>query len=240
MRAPLVFLHGWAQSRQIWQRQQQAFPGATFFKLPGHGGAADSDDWITSIASQLPESPSIIVGWSLGGMIAMQLALNYPEKVAALVLVSSTPDFCSRQGWDHGCSNDLFNAFRSGIESNTVKTMNRFFALMFQGDEISRQEYNEIAHSAIDKVNQPSEAGLKKGLEYLESLDLRQQLNRIAQPTLVMHGDGDAIIPVGAGLHLAESMVNSCWHLFEQCGHAPFLTQSETFNEALEAWCQKI
>jgi len=240
MSVPIVFLHGWGQSKQIWQKQREAFPDALYLNLPGHGGATDSDDWITSIASQLPESPSLIVGWSLGGIIAMQLALKHPEKVASLALVASTPSFCLKQGWEHGCGDEMFNAFRSGIKTSSVKTMSRFFTLMFQGDEITRREYNGIAHTVIDKVSPPSEAGLKNGLELLGKIDLRPQLDQIIQPTLVMHGDGDAVIPTDAGRYLSENIPGSNWHLFEQCGHAPFLTQSEIFNKALEAWCHKL
>jgi pimeloyl-[acyl-carrier protein] methyl ester esterase len=240
MSLPKVFLHGWGQSRQIWQKQQDIFPDATFLNLPGHGNAEDASDWTGSIASQLPEAPCTVIGWSLGGTIAMQLALKHPEKVAALVLVSTTPSFCSKEGWEHGCSDTLFQAFRSGIATNSSKTMSRFFALMFQGDEISRQVCNDIAHIAVDRGNPPSEAGLKRGLEWLESCDLRRQLGQIQQPALVMHGEEDAIIPVGAGQQLAQSLTDSSWHPFSHCGHAPFLSHSNVFNEALEAWCHKI
>jgi pimeloyl-[acyl-carrier protein] methyl ester esterase len=240
MSLPKVFLHGWGQSRQIWQKQQDIFPDATFLNLPGHGGAADAHDWVTSIAGQLPESPCIIVGWSLGGTVAMKIALKYPEKVAALILVATTPRFCSKEGWEHGCSDELFRTFKSGIETNAAKTMSRFFALMFQGDKITRQVCNDIARIAVDGDSPPSEAGLRRGLEQLEKCDLRHQLSRIVQPAVVMHGEGDAVIPVGAGRHLAESLPNSHWHPFSHCGHAPFLSQTEIFNEALEAWCHKI
>jgi len=240
MRMPLLFLHGWGQSRQVWEKQRAAFPDATFLNLPGHGGAENASAWLESMAAQLPDAPSIIIGWSLGGIIAMQLAVEYPEKVAAAALVSTTPSFCSKQGWGHGCSDELFQAFRNGIETNSAKTMNRFFALMFQGDLISRQQFNEIARIAVDRNNPPSEEGLKQGLEMLEQCDLRHQLKQITQPTLVMHGEQDGVIPVSAGRHLAENMANSTLLSFDDCGHAPFLSHSEIFNRALEAWCHKI
>ncbi len=239
MSLPMVFLHGWGQSRQIWQEQQDVFPNATFLNLPGHGGREDASDWITSITEQLPESPCTVIGWSLGGIVAMQLALKQPEKVAALVLVSTTPSFCSKEGWEHGCSDELFQAFRSGIETNPAKTLSRFFTLMFQGDDIARQACNDIARIAVDRASPPSEAGLRRGLEQLESCDLRRQLNQIQQPVLVMHGEEDAIIPVSAGRYLAESLTDSHWYPFDHCGHAPFLSHSNVFNEALEAWCHK-
>jgi pimeloyl-[acyl-carrier protein] methyl ester esterase len=240
----MVFLHGWGQSRQIWYQQMKTFSGARFLNLPGHGANAkeseEASGWLEAVATQLPDQPSIIVGWSLGGIMAMQLALQYPDRVAGLVLVSTTPAFCNREGWQHGCNRELFDAFESGVKNSSPKTMSRFFALMLHGDGISRAEYNRIARQAIDKSALPSSATLKAGLDYLATTDLRKTLPDIQQPTLVLHGAKDAIIPTEAGKALAETVPHARWHLFSRCGHAPFLTQSKTFDETVEAWCQEI
>lgn len=243
MNCPMVFLHGWGQSKQIWYRQMEAFPEALFLNLPGNGSAhseEDSSNWIEIIAKQLPDSPSIIVGWSMGGMMAMQLALQYPEKVAGLVLVSTTPLFCNREGWESGCSSELFDAFESGVQSNSAKTMSRFFAMMLHGDEISRSEYNQIAKEAIDRSAPSSATALSNGLDYLANTDLRKALSSIDQPALIVHGADDAIIPTAAGVSLAEMIPHNKWHMFEQCGHAPFLTHNKKFNELVERWCLTI
>jgi pimeloyl-[acyl-carrier protein] methyl ester esterase len=236
----MVFLHGWGQSKQIWHRQMERFPDATFLNLPGHGGVKESNDWIETIAKQLPESPTILVGWSLGGIVAMQLALQYPDKVAGLVLVSTTPSFCNRQGWEQGCDNELFDAFESGVKSNSPKTMSRFFALMLRGNDISRSQYNQLAKEVIDKASPPSTATLEKGLNHLASTDLRKDMQGIAQPALVVHGQDDVIVPVAAGEWITEALPHAESHLFDTCGHAPFLMQSNQFNEILESWCHKI
>ena len=240
MSTPMTFLHGWGQSRQIWYQQMIAFPDALFLNLPGHGGSEEHDDWIKAIAEQLPASPSIIVGWSLGGIHAIQLALKHPEKVSGLALISTTPSFCDRTDWDHGCQQQTFDAFESGVLENSPKTMSRFFMLMLQGDAISRSDYNQIAKAGIDKNHPPTQATLTKGLNHLATTDLREAISSIPTPTLVMHGTQDAIIPTAAGAWLAKRLPHPTWQAFEGCGHAPFLTHPETFNETLERWCQTI
>ena len=240
MSSPMTFLHGWGQSRQIWHQQMSAFPDATFLNLPGHGGSAEHDDWIKSMADQLPDSPSIIIGWSLGGIIAMELAIQYPEKIKALALISTTPSFCNRENWHHGCQQQVFDAFESGIRENSAKTMSRFFKLMFQGDTISRSDYNQMAKASVDKLRPPTETALSKGLNHLASSDLRASISLISTPTLIMHGAEDAIIPESAGQWLARKLPHATWKAFNGCGHAPFLTHSATFNETLERWCQTI
>jgi len=238
--SPLVFIHGWGQSKQIWHQQQAQLPDAMFLNLPGHGGEPDSEHWLETLANQLPEEPCILVGWSLGGMLAMQLALAYPERIKALALINSTACFPKKEGWADGCSNEVLQGFKQGIEQQAAKTMSRFFALMLHGENIERQQFNMIARAAIDREHPTSLQGMQEGLRLLEALDLRDAVAKITQPTWIAHGDSDAIIPVQASAFLAKHIPHSTLHRFENCGHAPFLTQTKTFHSLLESWCHKI
>ena len=237
---PLVFMHGWAQSQQIWFQQHELFEGALFLNLPGHGGQPDlpADQWADYLLTQLPEEPSLLLGWSLGGMLAMQLAHLYPERVDGLALVSTTPRFRADDNWPHGSSDKVFNGFRQAIESGSPKALNRFFALMLHGDEITRSDFNRLAKAAVDRENRVSEAGVKGALELLESVDLREQIATITQPTLVIHGEADAIVPCAAGLWLTKHIPDNKQLFLPDCGHAPFLTQPEQFNSTLHTWWQ--
>jgi len=239
MSSQFVFLHGWAQSKLIWCRQMQAFPNAVFLNLPGHGGTENSEDWVDAIAEVLPDRPSTIVGWSLGGMLAMQIAERFPERVKRLVLVATTPRFRSGAGWDSGCSEEVFQGFSAGVNSHAAKTLNRFFAMMFQGDDLERSQYNSLAREAVDRDNPPSLEALQKGLEYLDQLDLINAVPFIRQPALVLHGESDVIVPEAAGAWLAASLPTAEYHRLEHCGHVPFLTKSDQFNQLLEAWCHR-
>ncbi|MDQ6998573.1 MAG: alpha/beta fold hydrolase [Mariprofundus sp.] len=238
---PIVFLHGWAQSQQVWYQQRAQFPDALFLNLPGHGGAADAplDAWVDTIAGQLPEQPCLLVGWSLGGMLAMQIATALPERITALALISTTPQFKASDEWPHGSSDELFEGFRQAVSSGSPKALNRFFSLMLHGDAITRSDYNTIAKAAVDREHRVSQSGLKLGLALLEQLDLRSAATEITQPTLLMHGDSDAVIPIQAGHWLAKRCASQQQQFFNNCGHAPFLTQAAAFNQTLHTWWQQ-
>jgi len=238
--SPLFFIHGWGQSKQVWHQQRVRFPDATFLNLPGHGGEGDCADWLAALAMHLPSKPCILVGWSLGGMLSMQLALAYPERIKALILVNSTPSFPQKEGWLHACSDDVLQDFQQGIKQQAAKTMSRFFALMLHGETLTRSQFNHIARTAVDRKNPASEQAMQEGLRLLASLDLRKSIHHITQPTLIMHGEQDAIIPVQASDFLAKEIPHSTLHRFEKCGHAPFLTHTETFHSLLESWCHTI
>ncbi len=235
---PVVFLHGWAQSRQVWFQQRDMFPDALYVNLPGHGGSDDvpACDWVECIAQQLPDQPCVLVGWSLGGMLALALARCFPERIAALALVSTTPCFRRKAGWQAGCDEQAFAGFETAVSSGSVRLLNRFFALMLHGDDIRRSDYNALARLAVDRQHPVSATGLSNGLELLSSLDLRDVITDLSVPALMMHGQQDAIVSVESGRWLAESMQDSQLTLFPACGHAPFLTQPELFNRTLIDW----
>jgi len=234
----LVFLHGWAQSRQVWFQQFDAFPDAIFLNLPGHGGSDDApaDDWLEIIVQQLPDDPCVLVGWSLGGMLALKLAQQFPERIGALALVASTPCFRRKDDWQAGCDDQLFSGFEIAVASGSPRLLNRFFALMLHGDGLSRGDYNTLAKQAVNRQQTVTEAGLKRGLALLASLDSRQSVADISVPALILHGEQDAIVSVESGRWLAKSIQGSRAYLLPDCGHAPFLTQPEIFNKHLTHW----
>lgn len=238
MKRPLVFLHGWGQSSHIWMQQRQHFAEAVFLDLPGHGGAAEAADWLESLQHQLPDESCILVGWSLGALLAMQLAQQQPERITSLVLVGATPCFYPRGDWPHGCDPTAFQALKIGIKHDAERALQRFFLLMFRGEEVSRVQLKTMQpHPEMPK---PSTRALLMGLALLREIDLRSEVENIRQPTLILHGTADAVVPPAAGKWLAEHLPCSRRLDFAGCGHAPFLTQSRKFNSTLEAWCRNI
>ncbi|HKJ83670.1 MAG TPA: alpha/beta fold hydrolase [Mariprofundaceae bacterium] len=243
MSRPLVLIHGWGQSAAVWHGQSTVLSERFMVhapNLPGHGGAAGlpPERWGESLLETIPDG-AVLVGWSLGGMLAIQLAQAHPERIAGLALVGTTPCFCMRSDWPHGCADEVFEGFVQGVEAQSARMMSRFFALMLHGDRLSRPEYNAVARAAIDRRRPPSEQALKDGLTLLDQLDLRATLSAIDAPCLVMHGESDGVVPVAAARYLSERIDGAAFVSFEQCGHAPFLTQAERFNRELEAWCLK-
>jgi len=239
---PLVFLHGWAQSQQVWHKQRDSFPNALYLNLPGHGGADDVpvDHWIDELAQQLPEKPCVLAGWSLGGILALALTSRFPERIAALALISTTPCFRRRLDWQPGCDERQFAEFEAAVASKSPRLLNRFFALMLHGDALSRSDYNALAKQAVDSQQPVSAAGLSGGLELLDALDYRHAMADIAVPTLILHGEADAIVSAESGRWLAESIQHSQMQLFPACGHAIFMTQSEKFNQYLSNWWSSL
>jgi pimeloyl-[acyl-carrier protein] methyl ester esterase len=236
-----VFVHGWGQSAQTWHAQIKHFGvhhQVLAFNLPGHGGAPDLPDgtWEDALLAALPATPAILVGWSLGGMLALSLARMHAARLSGLVLLSSTPCFRRRPDWPHGCADEVFERFRTDLQRDATRLLDRFFALMLQGDKPDRQQYLNIVRHAVDRRHPASLAGLYHGLHLLDTLDLRSGLSDIRVPTLVVHGAADTVTPVGAARHLAERIPNATLRIMP-AGHAPHLTRPQALHEILEEWC---
>jgi len=244
MRPTLVFVPGWGQPSKVWYNQNAYFSKSwpvQAVNLPGHGNAPDAPlaHWVDALGGTLPDHPCILIGWSLGGMLAIQMAHSFPEKFAGLVLLSSTPCFRTRTDWEPGCSDEQFRTFEQELENDSNKLLGQFFMLMLHGDALPRRHFNVIAKAAMDRKHPPLSGALRSGLKLLDTLDLRDQLANISMPTLVIHGTYDGIVPVEAGRYLARHIPDASLHIMA-CGHAPHLTQARTFNEHLEQWCRTI
>ncbi len=244
----LVFLHGWGQSSRIWYQQQRYFPHQThFIDLPGHGGADDvaQEQWLSRLEKQLLAIPCrniILIGWSLGGQLAMALGQRLRSKniIRGLVLVSSTPSFRQHADWSFGCADEVWRGFSDATAQQDSKLMQRFFQMMLHGDILSRSERNLIIKEAVNSHSPASFTGLTIGLGLLSELDLRENIQSLKVPTLILHGQQDIIVPLQAGQYLAGSIPGSELIIFDDCGHAPFLTHHAKFNQLLEQWCKKL
>jgi len=247
----IIFLHGWGQSAQVWHQQMTHFSPLTrtyAINLPGHGGACDvkQTQWITHLTQDVEhhinthKQPTILVGWSLGGQIALALQAELQDKLAGLVLVSTTPTFRQQHDWLHGCSDEVWQGFEQASQQQTPKLMQRFFQMMLHGDKLSRKDMKNIAKVTINKGYPPTNQGLTTGLNLLSDLDNRACLGDIQLPTLVIHGAQDVIVPTKAGQYLAAHIPNTQLQIFEDCGHAPFLTHHVAFNQLLESWWKNL
>lgn len=238
----LVLLHGWGMHGGMWQplaqRLAQAFQVHSV-DLPGHGYSTSSgaDETLTldSIVAELVaqfSGPQIVCGWSLGGQVALRWAKLYPQQVQRLVLVASTPCFVEREDWPFGMAQDTLKQFAAELEQNHTATLRRFLALQLRGSEIERELLQQLRQQIFIR-GAPNMAALRSGLEILRDTDLREELQGISQPTLVIAGERDQIAPLGAAVHLAQALPNARLASIEGAAHTPFLSHTEIFMKQM-------
>lgn len=239
----VVLLHGWALHGGMWGPWLDEFAEHArlhVVDLPGHGrsrwppGVHDLAGLARTVYPLMPRS-AVVLGWSLGGMVAMELALRHPRQVAALVLVATTPKFLAGNGWEHGMRASVLEEFARGLAADHRRTVQNFLALQARGDERSTESLR-LLRRQLASHGPPDVGALEAGLAILRDADLRDELPRIAQPALVIAGEHDRLTPPTAGRELATALPAARFRLIERSGHAPFLSHGPEFLAELTAF----
>jgi pimeloyl-[acyl-carrier protein] methyl ester esterase len=240
---PLVLLHGWGMTPRIWNGLRICLSPriAATPALPGHGGVPspgpDLAAWSDALLAELP-AHCVLGGWSLGGMLALDIARRHPQRVRHLVLFGATPCFVSRAetltqpAWAHGLAPDVVRGFRDGFGADPDATLRRFLALQATGESRRRG----VVHSLGRAVVAPDEyarQGLADGLGILVNSDLRGAVADVRTPVTLIHGRDDALMPLAAAEWLAAHLPQARLTVLDDCGHAPFVSRSEDCARAM-------
>jgi len=226
-----VFLHGWGLHGGIWA--ECGLAGASP-DLPGYGETPSVSPYTAEILADAVadsiETPVQLVGWSLGGMVALALAARHPDKVTKLVLVGSSPAFVSRPDWPYGLAAEVLAGFAESLKRDYRATLLRFLALQARGGDAAREVIARLRETVFQRGEPASEA-LAAGLDLLRDVDLRAVAARVRCPTLVVHGTYDSLCPVEAAHWLAEQIPDARLALRARAAHAPFLSHPAWFAE---------
>jgi pimeloyl-[acyl-carrier protein] methyl ester esterase len=220
--APLILIHGWGSSSAIYNALMRHLPDNHCLApdLPGYGASTAAakvdltalcDDFIAWFDALGLKAVNLL-GWSLGGILAQELAARFPRRIERLILVSTTPRFVSGPNWPHGLTDTAVRALARDFKRTPALTLETFWRLQFQGE-------SSTPPPLVPEIEMATALG---GLELLRQVDLRQRLSEITTPTLVLHGSDDVIIPIAAGHYLATSLPNAYLHEANSYGHAPF------------------
>jgi pimeloyl-[acyl-carrier protein] methyl ester esterase len=237
----LVLLHGWALHGGMWGPwldELGLHARVHLVDLPGHGhsqwipGVAGLADLARAAAHIVPAGAAVL-GWSLGGMIALEIARQQPQRVSALLLLATTPRFVAGDDWPYGMDARVLQEFARGLAVDHRRTVQNFLALQARGDERSLETLRLLRRN-LDAHGPPDPRALAAGLGILRTTDLRGALVGIALPTLVVAGQRDRLTPAAAGQALASALPNANFVEIAHGGHAPFLSHGrQVLDEVL-------
>jgi pimeloyl-[acyl-carrier protein] methyl ester esterase len=237
---PLGLLHGWGMNLRVFDTLRAELARhytVTALDLPGHGRSP----WISGLspsqqleilAAQLPQE-SLLVGWSLGGQLALQLAAQGAVRVRGLVLMATTVRFTQSTDWPHGLPAAWLEQFALQLERDTRRTLANFLALQVRGSTRA-----DIVLAALQQALHESAApeALAAGLAMLRHNDLRELARGLGVPTLVVAGQYDRVTPLASAQALVQLLPRARLLAVPRAGHAPFLSHRQTVLEALLDW----
>src|SRR5918993_1713815 len=233
---PLILINGLGFGRWAWFKQIPAFSrhfSTITFDVRGErglpNGVADLSAEVVTLLNHLGIRKTHVLGTSLGGFVAQELALERPDLVDRLVLVctsygSHAPETMSPQalgrmlGWG---ALSPESATRRGLETATSDAYRNQ-----NPDEFDLILSWRLADSpSLATYYQQAMAGAR--------FDASNDVENIASPTLVIHGADDRYVPAPNAVALAEAIQGARLRIFEDAGHLVFIERAEEVNEEI-------
>lgn len=239
----LVLMHGVGGGREAWgdaaSATGAALAAAGFQALsvdfPGYGLSSAIEPYdlagmarsVGRLIDSTGSSTAVLVGHSMGGMVAQELAATTPERVSALVLASTSPAFGKPGGeWQQGFLQSRFAPLdaglgMAGLAAQLVPTM------LAPGVSPERRDAAQALMAGVP------EATYRRAVTALVAFDRRANLPALRMPTLVITGEHDRTAAPEVAARMAERIAGSHLLIVPGAGHLLNIEQPEAFNGAL-------
>ena len=239
----VVLLHGWGMHGGLWGKFSELLsqnfqthvldlPGFGFSKNIGNEFTLDAlseavEDYIKTI-----KQPVILMGWSLGGLIAQNILHRKNITLDKVILIATTPSFTKRYGWGCAMEQSVFNAFTDDLKLDYKKTLKRFLSLQTRGSDLARDELRELNKQLMER-GEPNIKALEGGLKILSETDLRSE-NIDETPAMIVLGEKDTLVPLAVKDEFAKTFTNLEQLILENTGHAPFTSNPDFCAEKIK------
>lgn len=236
MRDRLILLPGWGLGVSPLEPLAAALHGLNehlrvqIEPLPALG-SSDLGEWLDELDATLPDN-AWLGGWSLGGMLASELAARRGERCCGLLTLASNPCFVAHDGWPNAMPGETFDAFLAGCHADSQVTLKRFGLLCAKGAADPRGLARLLVSGA---PNTPSNV-LMSGLDLLAQLDTRDALMGYRGPQLHLFAGLDELVPAEAASDLLSLLPDVEIGLIEQAGHAFPLEDPHGVAGAIQAF----
>jgi len=244
-RVPVLLIHGYPLNNMLWDMQTGGLADIARIISPdlrGHGQSAPADPpydmgmFADDCANLLDDlglnGPVVVGGLSMGGYIAFEFCRKYPERVAGLMLMATRP------GAD---SDDVKKARDAAAET----ARNEGVPAIVQGmlPKLLAPENYEAQPDLVEFVgNMMSETSVEGIVGALAAMrdrpDSTPDLAGLDVPTLVVHGEGDQLIPRAEAEAMAAALPDARLVVLGDAGHLPNLEQPEAFNDAVREFLE--
>jgi non-heme chloroperoxidase len=249
---PIVLIHGWPLSGRSWENQVPALiaDGHRVITYDRRGFGQSSQPWtgydydtlaadLDALMRHLDLRDATLVGFSMGGgEVVRYLSVYGPDRVRRAVLAAAVPPYLykSDDNPDGGLDDATIKMFQSSVTADRIAWLDEFTTMFFSTDgQLQVSEAQRRHAAAIGAL-----ASAKGTLDCIAAFgltDFRGDLDKITVPTLVLHGDGDAIVPFEvSGKRTAEAIPGSTLTVIKGGPHGLNVSHATEFNTALLAF----
>jgi pimeloyl-ACP methyl ester carboxylesterase len=238
----VVMLHGVGGGASAWTPQLDAFAAAGYLAVawdaPGYGATAAVEPYdvsrlahaLAGLLDALPARRRVLLGHSMGGMVAQEAVAAFPDRIDGLVLSATSPAFGKADGtWQRG-----FLAQRLG-PLDAGRTMADLAPALVAGMIGPDAAPAGVALATEVMARVPGET-YRKALHAIVRFDRRDALGAIRVPTLVVAGERDVNAPPAVMEKMAARVAGAEYRMLAGCGHLANLERPRAFNDLVLAW----
>jgi len=248
--APVVLIHGWPLSGRAWENQVPALieAGHRVVTYDRRGFGNSSQPWdgydydtfaadLNALLEHLDLRDVTLVGFSMGGgEVARYVGTYGTDRIAKAVLAAAVPPFLfkSDDNPDGGLDDETIAGFEAGVKGDRVAFLDEFTTGFFAAGDKTDLISEPQRIYARDIAAFASPKGTLDCIAAFGRTDFRDDLTRMTIPTLIIHGDSDAIVPFEvSGKRAHEAVEGSELVLIAGAPHGLNATHAEEFNSAL-------
>ena len=231
---PLVFIHGSGDSGRVWRLQVEHFETQRAFALdlPGHGQRPDTlpaevtiQEYAQAahdiVTQELHLQKPIIVGHSLGGAIALTMALEYGDELGGIVLVGT------------GARLRILPALLADAKNTPEQARSRLSHMA-----VATTTASSVSEAVVQEQTTPGPNILYRDLAACDVFDIMKRLYEISIPTLIICGMEDQLTPVKYSTYMNQHIKGSTLRIIPDAGHYVMREQPQAVNSAIDEWLQ--
>ncbi len=229
MSARLVWVHGSGLTEKTFAGQVSAFPESDAVSLPGHPhgiaceSVAEYAAWLDRYVRWRRAEPIVVVGHSLGGAIALRWALDFPQRVAGLVLIAT------------GAKLRVAPSYLEMIEKRWPDCIpDMVGSLLGPSPPAGLREDLEAQHALVGRIS------TLRDYRACDAFDVMHELTGLAIPTLVVVGTDDRMTPPKYARYLHEQIAGSQLAVIEDAGHMVMAEKPDQVNAALSSFLARL
>ena len=228
-RAPnLILLHGAGGNHQLWGYAIRSIKGGNVYALdlPGHGRSSGTGRWsiadyaafVISFMDTLQLEGAIVAGHSMGGAIALEMVLHYPQRVSGLVLIAT------------GARLRVMPAILNGTLSDPENTIK-----LICGYAYSPSAPPQLVHQGQRQMLKVAPQTIHDDFAACNAFDVTDRLTEVHCPTLVICGTEDTLTPKKYAVFLADRIAGAKLKLVHAAGHMVIIEKPDIVAAAIES-----
>lgn len=227
----IVWLSGWSVPASVWQTQTKYWPTHTHLLLDylSCQTIEDFKKLVCHEIEKLASAPFIIVGWSLGAILALQLAPLFTPRLRGIFLVGATSSFVKTESNPYGWPKRVLDQMKRKLASAPLECLRAFDQQMFSACE--RAKGMDDVWFSLFRQQVPDILSLQLGLNYLQTAQIQPAFLEEQIPIYLLQGARDRITPPEAAQHLDQQLPQSFYTMMQNAGHLPFWTRPSAFAQ---------